>query len=98
MRASGDPVRLEDREAKAEEWRKIFDKVEARYKKPNEHSQKLLQRLDGILNKKYPNTDSWEFLKTKKQWEEKVTQYGPIAMAKTLDSPELVYVIIDIPL
>ncbi len=98
MRASGLPVTSENLEARHKEWQEVYDKVSLRYKEPTAWSIKLLNRLERIIDSKYPVVEHWDILKTKKSWKEKVIHYGPIAMALNEDKKELVYVIIDVPM
>lgn len=103
-RASGAPVRPENVEAWTQEYRALYDKVLLKFKVEEGKQvapeigmriQKLMDRLEKGLNKKYPNIEQWEPVRSVKVWEDLVKQYGPIMLARE-ENGNLAYVIYDL--
>lgn len=107
VRASGMPVRIENLEAFQNEMRSTYDKIMAREgvdtSKPlmleeeqAKRMQKLLDRVERILRKKYPSEEEWTILKSERAMRAAVAQHGPIMMANDSNTGKPIYVIYDI--
>jgi hypothetical protein len=103
-RASGMPVDIKNIDRYKEDYGKIYDKLMLKYKLTDttiitpELSQKLdkiLLRVQRILSARYPNIGYWKQIQNKLQWRIKVKQHGPIAVARDMESGDIVYVILD---
>ncbi len=105
-RASGMPVLDGNIEKFTAEYNAFYDKAQAKYlpstgKLPTaaeaEPLQKLLKKFEKRLKRKYPETDDWDLLKTKKQWVQKIKELQfPIALAVNPETNDLMYVILDV--
>lgn len=105
-RASGMPVLDGNIEKFTLEYNAFYDKAQQKYLPNNgklptaeevEPLQKLLKKYEKRLGRKYPLTDDWDLLKTKKQWTAKIKEMQfPIALAVSPETNELIYVIMDV--
>jgi hypothetical protein len=108
-RASGMPVTIEHIEGYKADWQAIYDKVmlkvgftpDSLHKgtpEMNARAQRILNRVERLLLKRYPNTGLWAELKSRRAWLKAVEQHGPIAVAKSLDGGDMVYILLDVPI
>lgn len=105
-RASGMPVLDGNIEKFTAEYNVFYDKAQKKYlpntgKLPTEEEvkplQEVLKKYQKRLERKYPVTDDWELLKTKKQWVDKIKELQfPIALAVNPETNDLMYVILDV--
>lgn len=104
-RASGNPVDYNHIEAFTNEHRAIYDKVIAKFQlKPtdtlspelSQRLNKLFDRINKSLLKKYPLEAEWDEIKDSEKWLEAIQQYGNIMISKNQENGNLVYVIFDV--
>ena len=104
VRASGLPIDEENLKAYKNEWRDLVDKATLKCRVKNEYKKsviepirmnKLLDRLEKILAKKYELIGEWEATTSQKKWRERVEKYGNITIAAARDSKEVIYIIMD---
>jgi len=104
-RASGMPIRMEYIKLWRQDFKEEYDRVELKHTKSVPGKQKVvdmvslskeLESFEESLKVKYPVTDAWDMLTTKKAWKEKLTEYGTIAMTKHGNGKDIVYVIMDV--
>ena len=95
MRLSGLPVDLEAYKAFNDAWQNTFDKVSEKYGHDMQKVHTILERYDSLLRAKYKNVTDWQEMKTKKQWSDKLDQYGPILVAKEQGTGDILYIIAD---
>jgi hypothetical protein len=100
------PVILDHIESYKHEYQQLYDKVMAKVGmldnklitiEMQERSNKLLNRIEKILLKRYPNSGLWPELKTQKAWFERVDEYGPVAVARS-EAGDMAYIILDVPI
>lgn len=105
-RASGMPLVFEHFDLFKQEYGTAYDKVTKKLgiqgtklitAEMQARSARLLNRIEKFLLKKYPDKGAWPEIRTIKEWEEKVKQYGPIAIAMS-EAGDLTYVILDVPI
>jgi len=104
VRASGRPVNIDNIQAYEQEFRTQYDKVLA-HVGVNEQSimnedtgtriNKLLNRIQKILLKKYPVQEEVQLPKSQRAWSKLVAQVGPVAVATRLDKAGVALVIMD---
>lgn len=105
-RASGMPVNEANIDLFATAHREFYDKLQNKYmpdktKVPTqeqaEKMSKALSRWEKRLYRKYPNSDQWEFIKSKRAMQKRINEIGfPIATAVNAANKELVYIILDV--
>jgi hypothetical protein len=106
-RASGLPVQIENLNNFQNEMRAAYDKILLREginldkplmmeKEQAERMQRLLDRVERILRRKYPNIEYWYNIREPEVWKHLVEKHGPIMIAKDSETGELVYVIYDV--
>jgi hypothetical protein len=109
LRASGMPVEYEHAQAFQEEMRQVYDKILLREgidsEKPMaleeeqaKRMQRLLDRVERILRKKYPVVSEWPIIGSKRKMKELVSKHGPIMIANDSETGQPIYVIYDLEL
>lgn len=103
-RASGRPVNMENIEKYETEFKALYDKAMLKVG-INEKSlineetgvriNKLLNRLQRILLRKYPTTEDMALPTTEQAWLDLVKQKGPIAIASRTDKQGVALVVMD---
>jgi hypothetical protein len=104
VRASGLPIDLVDIVKYEEEFKQIYDKVLLKLKVDEkimlsrntaERMNRLLDRCQKILLKKYPKEAYWPLPKSPRAWLKITATLGPIAIAKHAHNGNLVLIIMD---
>lgn len=95
VRASGLPVDEEQYNAYKAEWTDIVDKARDKCGFDMLRMQKLLARIENILNKRYTLIDEWEYEVSETEWVRRIEKYGNIMSAITKEDKSLVYIIMD---
>lgn len=105
-RASGAPVKEGNIEKWTTEYNAFYDKAQKKYmpdltRAPSAEEatnmQSVLKKYEKRLYRKYPATEDWEFIKSKRAWNNKLKEVNfPIALAVNQETKQLVYVIMDI--
>ncbi len=105
FRASGNPVEYDHINKFTEEHREIYDKVIKKFNlgptdtlspELSQRLNKLFDRLNKTLMKKYPVESQWQEVKSKEEWSNLVDKHGSIMITKNQETNELVYVIFDV--
>lgn len=106
-RSSGMPARMEHLELFQSTYRSCYDRMLTRLKLTETSSltpeqakrmEKVMNRVEKILTKKYPNTDFWPFITSRRAWKKRVQQHGPIFVAIDSSTNDISYIILDTPL
>lgn len=110
VRASGQPVLLENLEKWRNDYRAAYDKILRKAgmdpenpkkileREEAEKMQALLERYERTLYRKYPKEEFWQPITEEKEWLETVSKYGPIMLGRDSSTNRLVYVIYDLNL
>lgn len=106
-RTSGMSVKIEHMDMYKNEYRAAYDKMIERLElqanamlseDQAKRMEKVMARVERILLKKYPNTDYWPYITSRKAWKAKIKQHGPIFVALDSSTSDISYVILDTPL
>lgn len=100
VRQSKLPVTLENLDLYKKEWQRRFDRLQKRYSKPSQQQtlDYFLAKTEVRLLEKYPNEERRKMPATIKEWEDLVSEYGPVAIGMNDQSQRLMLLIADLGL
>lgn len=95
MKASGLPIDETKLEEYKTEWRDLCDKVYKKCALDMLRTQKLLARLELVMQRKYTLVETWNVGNSQKAWRALVEKHGPIQFMAARQDNSVVAVIMD---